>query len=375
VLIALRMTGTRDVAAIDEWVRLHDTDGQAGVVKASLAALPVGTAWVWSPGWLGLLQRVQIRRRHTFDSSATPKPGQRAAAPDRFAPVDLDRLRTRLASSVPADETDVAALRRQLAQLRRELNAAQARSPERIEIPVLTDQAATLLRESLDQLAAVAATLHRVLERTAPATPHPTLIPGNGKAPEHPPPLHPPPAPTPPPRSTTPPVEGPPPASPGLKAGARRMLAVLVRHHPMKLTRAQLATLARLRVTGGTFNTYYSMLRTRGYLAEHNGLIELIPAGADAGGLPAQPEPISGTELRQQWAGVLKAGARTMLDHLLDRYPEPFSRVELATAVGLEPSGGTFGTYLSTLRRNGLIDVTGDQVRAAEVFFLPATPA
>jgi hypothetical protein len=41
----------------------------------SLASLPVGTAWVWSPGYLELFQRVTIRARETFDSSATPKAG------------------------------------------------------------------------------------------------------------------------------------------------------------------------------------------------------------------------------------------------------------------------------------------------------------
>ena len=81
VLIALRMTGPRDVQAIDEWVRLHADEGEAREVKASLASLPVGTAWVWSPGWLELLRRVQVRQPRTFDSSSTPRPGQRRPAP------------------------------------------------------------------------------------------------------------------------------------------------------------------------------------------------------------------------------------------------------------------------------------------------------
>ncbi len=81
VLIALRMTGPRDVAAIDEWVRLHAEEDQAVEVKRSLPSLPIGTAWVWSPGWLSLLQRVAVRPRATFDSSATPKAGQRRVTP------------------------------------------------------------------------------------------------------------------------------------------------------------------------------------------------------------------------------------------------------------------------------------------------------
>ena len=49
VLIALRMTGTRDIAAIDAWARLHAEDEQAREVRANLAALPVGAAWCGLP--------------------------------------------------------------------------------------------------------------------------------------------------------------------------------------------------------------------------------------------------------------------------------------------------------------------------------------
>lgn len=61
-----------------------------------------------------------------------------------------------------------------------------------------------------------------------------------------------------------------------------------------------------------------------------------------------------------------------MLDARIAARPEPMTRAELTAAAGLEPSGGTFGTYLSALRRNGLADVEDDAVRAAEVLFLRA---
>lgn len=41
---------------------------------------------------------------------------------------------------------------------------------------------------------------------------------------------------------------------------------------------------------------------------------------------------------------------------------------------GYEPSGGTYTTDLSTLSRNGLVDVTGERVRAADVLFLASPP-
>ncbi len=81
VLVALRVTNPRDVGAIEEWIKLHADVDEARDVKASLPSLPIGTAWVWSPGWLETLQRVPVRARRTFDSSATPVPGAAVRAP------------------------------------------------------------------------------------------------------------------------------------------------------------------------------------------------------------------------------------------------------------------------------------------------------
>ncbi len=141
----------------------------------------------------------------------------------------------------------------------------------------------------------------------------------------------------------------------------------------MRVTRPQLATLSRFKVTGGTFNTYYSTLRRAGLLTEHGGLIELTDAGRAAAGV-STTAPASTAELLDQWRTALKAGARTMLDLLIDAHPDALTRDELAQRAGYEISGGTFNTYLSTLRRNGLAEVTGDTVRADDVLFLTATP-
>ena len=43
---------------------------------------------------------------------------------------------------------------------------------------------------------------------------------------------------------------------------------------------------------------------------------------------------------------------------------------ELGERAGYTASGGTFGAYLGTLRRNGLIAVDGDAVRAGAALFL-----
>ncbi len=390
VLIALRMTGPRDVAAIDEWVRLHAEEDQAIEVKRSLPSLPIGTAWVWSPGWLGLLQRVAVRARTTFDSSATPKAGQRRVTPTRLAPIDLAALGERItAMATEAAATDPAALRHRVAHLERELAELRTAPPkvERIEVPVLDEavvdrleQWVTDIRHLSDALGTAATQVSDQLAaaRTASSAPPPPAQPAlhpNRRTPSQT-------------NSTAPDSDGaaaaaaPSPeqphhdnseVAPPLKAGARRMLDTLASHHPMQVTRAQLATLSRFKVTGGTFSTYYSTLRRNGLLTENYGLVSLTDTGRAATGT-STAAPASTAELLDQWRTALKAGARTMLDLLIDAYPDTLTRDELAQRAGYEVTGGTFNTYLSTLRRNGLADIAGDTVRANDVLFLAPTP-
>ena len=63
------------------------------------------------------------------------------------------------------------------------------------------------------------------------------------------------------------------------------------------------------------------------------------------------------------WRRVLRRGERAMLDALVEAYPRELSRDELAERAGLTTStSGTFSQYLGTIRRNGLVDVSGGVV-------------
>ena len=55
-----------------------------------------------------------------------------------------------------------------------------------------------------------------------------------------------------------------------------------------------------------------------------------------------------------------------MLEHLIRIAPGGCDRGELADAVEMEEGGGSFGTYLSRLRSNGLLREEGGRVFAAE---------
>jgi DNA helicase HerA-like ATPase len=106
LLICHRTSSPQDRKALDAWVEQHDTADRRRAFLDQLASLPRGTAWCWSPGWLDLFQQVAVRARRTFDSSATPKAGARLVEPTTLAPVDLDRLRVKLATQLERAKTD-----------------------------------------------------------------------------------------------------------------------------------------------------------------------------------------------------------------------------------------------------------------------------
>jgi hypothetical protein len=381
VLIAMRMGGPQDITAIDAWVQAHGDVGQAAEMKASLPSLPTGTAWVWAPHLLGGLTRIDVRESRTFDSTATPSPGHLRREPKRLADVDLKALGEQIAATVErAKAEDPRELRAQIVKLRRELTAAQKAAPEPVErvieveievervTPAAEDvlkRAASVLRslveavtsnrdlvsgyvEEIEQLLAEepARTTHRV-ERPAPTRPvvrEPVRQAASTVA-----------------ASTNGDVQ--------LKAGARRILETLARHHPMRVTRAQLGTLSRFKITGGTFLTYWSLLRRVGLVDESGGDIGITQAGLDYVGV-VPGEPATTEELLAQWRSALKAGARAILDQLVSEYPNGIDKEELAQRVEMTATGGTFLTYVSTLRRNGLAVVNGATVTASEALFM-----
>lgn len=372
VLIALRTIAPQDRDAIDAWVRVHGTPAHRDALMTSLPALPVGTAWFWSPGWLDLFQRVQVRRRETFDSSATPAIGATPASPRRLAEVDLGRLRERIAATIErATANDPQELRRRITELERRLrDQPPATRAERVEVPVLTEEQVARLEQvaaSLTDLAGGLLSVARVISAALAGAVQPAETPPQPTSPL------PPPASGGPAETATFGTGGGafPSGTPGvpLRAGERKMLQTLARRVPLKVTRAQLGTLAGFTPSGGTFSTYLGTLKRAGLVVETSGEVTVTPVGLDVAGVtPTQPQTTE--EVLALWRGALRAGKRKLLDALVAVYPRQLPREELAARAGFAASGGTFSTYLGTLRRNGLADVAGDDVRASRTLFI-----
>jgi hypothetical protein len=390
VLVTLRMTGPQDRDAIDAWVDLHGSKDERDALKEALPSLPIGTAWFWSPGWLDVFKPVRIRERETFDSSRTPKAGERKVEPKAFAAIDLEALGEQIRATVEkAKAEDPRALQKRILDLERELAKPTAETKvetvvERVEVPVFNGEV-TKLAEIVEHLRAFGPELRAATDAIAGAVDRAGSIAKRSQVPRErgeqkrgttavqP---------SPPGRSvetvSRPPARRPAPAAfdedVQLKAGARRILETFARHYPMTMTKAQLGTLARFKITGGTFQTYFSQLKRLRLIQDVAGELSITETGLNyIGEVPTEPQTTE--ELLAMWRGALKAGARAMLDVLVSQYPSSLTKEDLAETVAMTVTGGTFQTYLSTLRRNGLVEVEGSEVRASDTLFLSGVPA
>lgn len=374
VLIALRTVAKPDIEAVDAWIKYHSADDARQAFVSSLPSLPVGTAWFWSPGWLDMFQQIKIRPRKTFDSSATPKVGQTRIEPRSLADVNLERLRDLLAPPAAPSKPEskgkdsLVALRLQVQQLQAELQ--QRHTPEQVivEVPVISDETVTRLEELANQaveygrslidfgesaLESIQIALNKQRQpMTQAATKQPARVErataqngGMSKLLAE--------------ANITAFGEDSPPPS-----GALKILRALARRYPTRLTRPQVGTLSGFSYKGGTFGNYLSILRKRGLIEEAGGDMTVTSAGLLllGDGLPDAPETTA--DLIGMWSAALPGGAATMLSFLAENYPSWFDRESLGDATGYTSSGGTFGNYLSILRRNNLIEERGRDVRA-----------
>jgi len=363
-LIVHRTPAKLDKDAIAGW--LGEKDAQADILP-TLSTLEQGEAWVVSPHFLGATRRVQMRRRSTFDSGATPKVGERVRrAPATLADIDVAELEELLAATVEtARANDPKALRARIRELETELAAADstAVTVERVEVPVVDEQLVQRLEDRVagfvEDLSEVTKTLTGVEDGVGELTRQvgalaevaATGTPAGRQRPD-PELVRRAPVPAPSPRGTRSGVTAD--GAVKLKAGARRMLGVLGWAHPRPLTHRELGLLADIASSGGTYTTYLGHLTAAGYVTTHGGTVALTDTGYAAAPVTVPDGPT----VRATWrnAHKLKDGARRMFDALEAAYPNPLTRDELATQANITGTGGTFTTYLGHLRRMRLID-------------------
>lgn len=99
-MIAFRTIGPNSVGAVTDWLGEYVEKQRIKDMTGTLRSLPIGNALVVSPGWLGFEGVVRFRERETFDSSKTPKPGERRLEPVNPAKPNLKKYRELMAATV-----------------------------------------------------------------------------------------------------------------------------------------------------------------------------------------------------------------------------------------------------------------------------------
>lgn len=127
-LIAMRVIAPQDRAAIKAWVDGSGDAADGKRVLDSLASLQRGEGWVWYPEG-GHLERCRFPAIATYDSSAAPKHGAKAAP--KLGEIKLDEVRGALADAVKeAEANDPAKLKARVAELERQLRTQKAPPPD-----------------------------------------------------------------------------------------------------------------------------------------------------------------------------------------------------------------------------------------------------
>lgn len=374
VLVALRTIAPQDLKAMQAWIDVHGEPEQQRTLMGSLAALPVGTAWFWSPGWPtteGVFQRVKVSRIETFDSGATPKPGERRHEPKTVAEVDLEAVRRQMADVVErAKADDPKTLRARIAELEKELRAALVPKPDPVEVVSFDKAAYALLWNHVqDEITSahadverrLGAVSERVAERfrqyeadaTGPACSGKPRV--TGQVPGHAPHIRQPRFPVvigvvspSNPRLVTQTASAV--APNGLGKCSRAILGAVVQHGPISLVQA--AIIAGYASDSGGVRNAAGELRAGAWVFGGNDRMKATPK---AEALGFEPLP-TGTALAEYWIRKLGKCEGLILDQVIGVYPKAISLHDAATRAGYEPDSGGVRNAAGKLRTLMLIE-------------------
>ena len=141
-LVAMKVIHESDRSAVETWVRGAGDKARGAEVLNTLASLPRGEAWVWSPEIGFGPKRVAFPMFKTFDSFAPPQQQNKIVRTD-WSTVDLQEVKAKLAKTIEeVKENDPAELKRTIAELKRKVSGLERKQPEvkqskPVEVPVL----------------------------------------------------------------------------------------------------------------------------------------------------------------------------------------------------------------------------------------------
>jgi hypothetical protein len=395
VIIALQTTAPNDQDAVKDWVTRNGTKEQVTQFMSGLASLKQGEAWLWSPAWLEEFKLIHIRQRRTFNSSATPKVGEKRIEPKKLAPVDLEQLKGKIADSIErAKANDPEELKRQIAGLKRELLNAQSAAPPQVEpqvveVAVISDDqiqrleeillraqvivsATERLPEMLEELSNLDASFDEGVRRLKEAKAQPRTL-----------------------RPDAPRITGAEASAAGEQAkteGARltrplggqlpdgeitrpmqRILDALQSFRVLGLdsvSKSNVAVFSDQSPTSSGYTNNLGRLRSLGLIDyPQGGQVALTPAGLECAGNSLSIASLN--DLHRAWFTKLSNPKCRILQNLIRAYPKSVSKQTLAELSGQSATSSGYTNNLGSLRSLGLIDYPQSGYVAATTLLFP----
>lgn len=348
-LVAMKLTSSQDRKALGAWIEGQaDRDDQKRIL-ARLPELKRGEGILWLPAH-GVLEEVVFPEKQTFDSSATPKRGERArtaalqpldtaALTERIKDLAIAREKGRRQAAPPSSTGMELAHAAHAAETARQMGFEEGYRAAADECGVMIDAVVRAVTAALTDLqrefAAIKALPFVPAAQPKEKPPLSTFAGTSGRAEAlaasddtgH----------------TVTMLEG---ADP-LSTMALALLAEAQARWPARFNWVQLATLVGRKARGGSFNAARKQLLSGKHVSEENGLI--VPAYRKLKDWPPTAE-----EVLKIWLDALPSPARELLEVIAYR-PKGITQAELASRTKRQPRGGSWNGALSTLRRNGLI--------------------
>ncbi len=398
VMVAFRTVGPNSLVAVMDWLGDHVEKSRAKDLAGQVRELPRGSALVVSPGWLGIEKVVAMRMRHTFDSSATPKPGERArTAKGAGAKPDLDQIRARMAATIErAKADDPKELKKRIAELERQAKQVPAAAPadgkpKVIEKPVITEKQLARIEKLAERVTVANAQSEErafamvqsgqerwrevagaVKELAAAAKQAASAIPEKARSVPATPAIVPPKQ-APAARAR---VSVPPSGEPFHIAPARqRILDSLAWYEAIGVSdpsRTQVAWGADTSSKSSAFDNNLSAMRTAGLIDYARGGLHLTDGGRPLASPPAAPG--TNEELQAMVTEKLAPAQRRILKALIESYPAPLSKVDLAHRAETSAASSAFDNNLSFLRTFGVLDYPTRGLVVATKLLFPVQP-
>lgn len=369
-LIVLRMTAPRDRKAIDEWVEAHGTPEERKIMMESLASLPNGTAWFWSPSWAKKFEKIVVRKLETFDSSATPDSATQYESIQR-ASVDIAALSEEIKSVIEkAKANDPAELKKQVAALKAEnAKLLSVKPAKNLATPQASNDRAykaaidkrekeigvalKIIYRQKDKFVTMASDLvkefNKIIDAIAPLGIISKIelqeyvqnnAPSDYSVQKS---------------SNT--------ADPSLSKCAKKLLQVIAQCSPV--TRGKLSIMSEYSKNSSTFGNGLTELR------KINAISGSDPISITDDGLAAvgdfEPLP-TGEQARAYWSNSLPPCPKAIFAVLLHHHGHNLSREDLGVESGYSVTSSTFGNGLTYLRKLGLIEGSKD-LKAVDTLF------